>query len=71
MGAKPYTEKESTLIEANDPTVDYSQLVRAGYDACAEAYASARRGDDSDQLAPLLELLPAGSSVLIGMGVRP
>lgn len=42
---------------ANDPMIDYRELVRRGYDACAESYAAARRQDDSDQLTPLLEEL--------------
>jgi SAM-dependent methyltransferase len=57
------------LIEANDPAVDYKELVRAGYDSCAESYAAARREDDSDQLSSLLDVLPEGSSVLdLGCG---
>jgi SAM-dependent methyltransferase len=57
------------LIEAKDPTVDYKELVRAGYDSCAESYAAARREDDSEQIACLLEVLPEGSSVLdLGCG---
>lgn len=54
---------------ADDPTVDYRDLVRSGYDRCAEAYAAARRQDDSDQLAPLLRVLANGSDVLdLGCG---
>jgi len=54
---------------AGDPTVNYKDVVRAGYDLCAGAYAAARGRDDSDQLAPLLALLPDGSSVLdLGCG---
>ena len=54
---------------ADDPTVDYRAMVRDGYQQCAEAYAAARRDDDSDQLAPLLGLLRAGSRVLdLGCG---
>ncbi|MBN1461021.1 MAG: class I SAM-dependent methyltransferase [Armatimonadetes bacterium] len=57
------------MTEANDPSVDYRELVRAGYDSCADSYAAARCGDDSDQVAPLLEVLPDGSSVLdLGCG---
>jgi SAM-dependent methyltransferase len=57
------------VIEANGSNVDCKRLVRAGYDACAESYAAARAQDDSEQLAPLLELLPARSSVLdLGCG---
>jgi SAM-dependent methyltransferase len=68
-GVRPHTRDDSALNEANDPAVDYRQLVRAGYDLCAESYASARRGDDSDQLAPLLCVLPEDSSVLdLGCG---
>jgi SAM-dependent methyltransferase len=57
------------LNEALDPTVDYKELVREGYNRCAELYAAARRGDDGDQLESLLQLLPRGSSVLdLGCG---
>jgi SAM-dependent methyltransferase len=49
--------------------MDYRNLVRNGYDKCAESYAAARRGDDSDQLNTLMPLLPHGSSVLdLGCG---
>lgn len=54
---------------ADDPSRDYKELVRTGYDHCAEAYAAARSQDDADQLAHLLPLLPDGSSVLdLGCG---
>jgi len=54
---------------ADDPTIDYRDLVRQGYDACAEAYAAARRQDDSDQLTPLVPVLADGSQVLdLGCG---
>jgi SAM-dependent methyltransferase len=54
---------------ANDPAVDYRALVRRGYDRCAEAYASARREDDTDQLLQLRRVLRAGSDVLdLGCG---
>ena len=57
------------MKEANDPAIDYRALVRKGYDRCAETYAAARRGDDSDQLGALLPLLPRGSNVLdLGCG---
>jgi SAM-dependent methyltransferase len=57
------------LKEASDPAVDYRELVRTGYDQCAESYAAARRGDDGDQLSALLRLLPEGSEVLdLGCG---
>ena len=43
--------------------------MRASYDACAEAYAAVRAADDADQIAPLLDVLPDGSSVLdLGCG---
>jgi len=51
------------------PNVDPKQIVHAGYDACADAYAAARAEDDADQLRPLLNVLPKGSSVLdLGCG---
>jgi cyclopropane fatty-acyl-phospholipid synthase-like methyltransferase len=54
---------------ADDPTINYRDLVRRGYDACAELYAAARRHDDSEQLADLLPLLPNGSQILdLGCG---
>jgi SAM-dependent methyltransferase len=54
---------------ANDPAVNYKGLVRKGYDLCADKYAAARSQDDSDQLAPLLKLLPDHSSLLdLGCG---
>jgi SAM-dependent methyltransferase len=57
------------LIKGIDPSIDVKQLVRAGYDSCAEVYAAARCEDDADQLAPLLEVVPDGSSVLdLGCG---
>ena len=57
------------MKEAVDPALDYRELVRKGYDECAELYAAARRGDDSEQLSALLPLLPPGSSVLdLGCG---
>jgi cyclopropane fatty-acyl-phospholipid synthase-like methyltransferase len=54
---------------ADNPAVDPKEIVRTGYDLCAKAYAAARREDDTDQLKPLLELLPADSTVLdLGCG---
>ena len=45
------------------------QIVRKGYNQCARIYAENRRLDDSDQLDPLLKILPEGSSVLdLGCG---
>ncbi len=52
-----------------DAAISPQQLVRAGYDACADVYATGRSEDDADQLAPLLDVLPEGASVLdIGCG---
>jgi len=54
---------------ANDPAVNSREIVRDGYDRCAEAYAAARARDDSDQLACLLALLADDSCVLdVGCG---
>lgn len=54
---------------ADNSAVDYRELVRSGYDRCAERYAAARRQDDSDQLVPLLSVLAEGSDVLdLGCG---
>ena len=56
-------------IDALGLPKDCRRLVRAGYDACADAYAEVRAGDDPDQIAPLLEVLPDGSSILdLGCG---
>lgn len=45
------------------------QIVRNGYNQCARIYAENRRLDDSDQVIPLLNMLPEGSSVLdLGCG---
>jgi len=57
------------LRPVEDPSVDYKALVRNGYDGCASDYAPARGQDDSDQLAPLLSVLPNQSQVLdLGCG---
>jgi SAM-dependent methyltransferase len=63
------TARDTSSTGTDDAAADPRQLVRAGYDSCAESYAAARRGDDSDQLAPLLRLLPERSRVLdLGCG---
>jgi len=57
------------VIEHTGLTIGPKRIVRAGYDACADAYAAARAEDDADQLRPLLDVLPKGSSVLdLGCG---
>ena len=54
---------------ANDPTVDYRQLVREGYDRCAPEFAKARAGDTQAGLDALLARLTPGSRVLdLGCG---
>jgi SAM-dependent methyltransferase len=68
LGSGPPINGEA-LNQAGNTAVDYRELVREGYDRCAEAYAAARSGDDEDQLRPLLEILPAGTNVLdLGCG---
>lgn len=53
------------MIDQKDP----KYIVRSGYNHCARIYSENRRLDDSDQLIPLLNILPEGSSVLdIGCG---
>ena len=65
----PSASTRNAMRAAGDPNTDYRDLVRRGYDRCAEAYAAARRRDDGDQLAPLLGLLQDGSRVLdLGCG---
>lgn len=54
---------------ANDPNVNYKELVQRSYDQCAQAYAAARRGENSPELNLLTIRLPAGARVLdIGCG---
>jgi cyclopropane fatty-acyl-phospholipid synthase-like methyltransferase len=54
---------------ATDPTVDYKQLVRAGYDRCADRYNVARGAEPPSGLDLLTKHLRAGASVLdIGCG---
>jgi len=54
---------------ANDPTINYKQLVQQSYDRCAAAYETARRGTTNPELALLLERLPISAQVLdIGCG---
>lgn len=52
-----------------DPNRDYRTLVRAGYDRVAADYNSARLAESADELAPLLDVLAPGSTVLdLGCG---
>lgn len=54
---------------ANDPTVNYKQLVQTSYDHCAAAYETARRGTTNPELALLIDRLPRKAHVLdIGCG---
>lgn len=54
---------------AEDPRVDYTDLVRRGYDRCAVAFAEARREGDHTQLVRLTTRLREGASVLdLGCG---
>lgn len=54
---------------ANDPTINYKQLVQQGFDRCAAAYETARRGTSNPELALLIARLPTPAHVLdIGCG---
>ncbi len=54
---------------ANEPGVDYRELVWRGYDACAEEYGASRKSQTGDELRGLLERLEDGASVLdVGCG---
>ncbi len=54
---------------ANDPNVDYRQLVRRSYDTCAADYGASRKSEAGDEIRTLLERLDDGASVLdIGCG---
>ena len=54
---------------ATDTSVDYKELVRRGYDRCAEAYNQARHERPFLELDLLTSVLPKGASVLdIGCG---
>jgi cyclopropane fatty-acyl-phospholipid synthase-like methyltransferase len=56
------------LKSANDPKADYKELVRRGYDRCAEDY-NAGRQKEADYLGPLIDKLSPGARVLdIGCG---
>ena len=54
---------------ANEREVDYRELVRRGYDACAEEYGASRKSRAGDEIRGLLERLEDGASVLdVGCG---
>lgn len=54
---------------ANDPNVDYRQLVRRSYDACAADYGASRKSETGDEVRALVERLKDGATVLdIGCG---
>ena len=54
---------------ADDPTVDYKDLVRRGYDLCARSYAEERQTEAHPELALLMNRLPDGATVLdVGCG---
>jgi SAM-dependent methyltransferase len=57
------------VTPANTPGVDYKQLVRQGYDQCAERYRQARQREENPELAFLQKQLGDHASVLdIGCG---
>ena len=54
---------------ANDPNVDYRELVRRSYDSCATEYGASRKSETGDEIRALVERLWDGASVLdIGCG---
>src|SRR6266511_6300784 len=54
---------------AEDPGVDYTDLVRRGYDRCAVTFAAARREGNPAELTLLTSRLGKGASVLdLGCG---
>ena len=54
---------------ANDPTVNYKQLVEKSYDRCAAAYEAARRGTTHPELGLLIDRLPEDAHLLdLGCG---
>ena len=56
---------------ANDPNVDYRQVVQQGYDRCADAYEAQRRGKVHPELDLLTARLAPGATVLdIGSPAR-
>jgi cyclopropane fatty-acyl-phospholipid synthase-like methyltransferase len=56
-------------VKLADPNRDYRSLVRDGYDHVAADFNSARLAESAGELAPLLEVLVPGSTVLdLGCG---
>src|SRR6516225_219165 len=54
---------------ASDPTVDYKELVRAGYDRCADRYNAVRVAEPPSGLDLLTKHLHTGANVLdVGCG---
>jgi cyclopropane fatty-acyl-phospholipid synthase-like methyltransferase len=54
---------------ANDPTVDYRELVMRGYDQCAGRYVSMRKSKTEPDVGNLMKVLDEGGKVLeIGCG---
>ncbi len=54
---------------ANDPNIDYRELVRQSYDACAHEYASSRKHEAGNEIHALTSRLDDGASILdIGCG---
>ena len=62
-------ERGWAMRPANDPGVDYRELVRRAYDACAAAYGASRKVEAGIEIRGLLERLGDGASVLdVGCG---
>ncbi len=54
---------------ANDPRIDYKEVVRENYNKCAQAYGSSRSNVPNGEIEVLMERLPEKSRVLdIGCG---
>lgn len=57
------------MKRANNPSIDYRELVRKGYDTCAEVYTTEREHKVHPELSLLTIRLPEGAHVLdLGCG---
>jgi SAM-dependent methyltransferase len=57
------------MIQANDPSINYKELVRAGYNECAQKYAQTRSIKPPAELKYITDYIPHGSRILdIGCG---
>ena len=61
--------KVCAMSMADDSNVVYREMVRQGYDACAEVYGSSRKREAGGEIRGLIERLAEGASVLdVGCG---